>query len=106
MDDIKLSTENKAAILKMMTTQVDTTEQGSPLNEFGKWRQDNGVEAEIILNALYINTNGFKNLGDIKTQVSSQSAKELEKRLRSIDKEELSRSLQGGSKNAGGYTLQ
>jgi hypothetical protein len=106
MSDIKLSKENKAEILKMMTTQVDTTPEGNPLNEFGKWRKDNGVEAEIILNALYINTNGFKNLGDIKTQVSSQSAKDLEKRLRSLDKEELSRSLQGTSKNSGGYTLQ
>jgi len=106
MSDIKLSKENKAEIHRMMITQVDTTEDGSPLNEFGKWRKDNGVEAEIILNALYINTNGFKNLGDIKTQVSSQSAKELEKRLRSLDKEELSRSMQGTQRNSGGYTLQ
>lgn len=106
MGDIKLSKENKSEILKLMTTQVDTTEEGQPLNEFGKWRRENGLEAEIILNALYINTNGFKNLGEIKSQVSSKSAQDLEKRLRSLDKEDLSRSLQGAGSSKGGMTLQ
>ena len=106
MGDIKLTKENKSEILKLMTTQVDTTPEGHPLNEFGKWRKENGLDAEIILNALYINTNGFKNLGDIKTQVSSKSAQELEKRLRSLDAEDLSRSLQGPQKLKNGMTLQ
>jgi hypothetical protein len=104
MGDIKLTKETKSEILKLMTTQVDTTPEGQPLNQFGKWRRENGVEAEIILNALFINTNGFKNLGDIKTQVSSDSARKLEDRLRSLDKEDLSRSAQSGSKS--GMTLQ
>lgn len=106
MSDIKLSKENKDEIFKMMTTQVDTTPEGYPVNAFGKWKQENGVEAEIILNALFINTNGFKNLGDIKTQVSSKAAKELELRLRTVESEELSRDLQGGRKLSSGMTLQ
>lgn len=104
MGDIKLTKETKSEILKLMTTQVDTTSEGQPLNQFGKWRRENGVEAEIILNALYINTNGFKNLGDIKTEVSSAAARKLEDKLRSLDKEDLSRSAQQASKS--GMTLQ
>jgi len=106
MGDIKLTKESRGEILKLMTTQVDTTPEGNPLNAFGKWRRENGVEAEIILNALYHNTNGFKNLGEIKTKVSNASAKALEDRLRSIDREELSRSAQNSGKSSNGMTLQ
>jgi hypothetical protein len=106
MGDMKLSKENKAEIFKMMTTQVDTTPEGIPVNQFNKWRQENGVEAEIILNALFINTNGFKNLGDIKAQVGSKTAQELEKRLRSIEAEEIRNTIQGTNRNASGLTLQ
>lgn len=106
MGDLKLSKENKAEIFKMMTTQVDTTPEGIPVNQFNKWRQENGVEAEIILNALFINTNGFKNLGDIKAQVGSKAAQELEKRLRSLESEEIRNTIQGTNRNNSGLTLQ
>jgi len=105
MNDIVLSKEDKEKIYKTMTTQVDTTPEGMPLNQFEKWRADNKLEAEIILNALYVSTNGFKNLGVIKTEAKSSAAKQLEEKLRSIDKEELGNSLNSGTKTSK-YTLQ
>jgi hypothetical protein len=108
MGDITLSKADKENIFKTMTTQVDTTPQGLPLNQFEKWRSENGIEAEFILSALYVSTDGFKNLGTIKTEVKSSAARQLEEKLRSVDKEELGASLNSGSsfKNQKGLTLQ
>ena len=58
MGEIKLTKEEKENIIKTMTTRVGYDEGGIPINEFSKWRIDNGVEAEIILNALFVSTNG------------------------------------------------
>lgn len=106
MGDIQLSKEDKSNLLKVMTTQVGADEYGNPMNQFAKWRMDNGVEAEIILNALFVNTNGFKDMGDIKTQIKSSSAKELERRLKSLDAEEMNKSLQQGNQSVKGMRLQ
>lgn len=100
MGDISLSKEDKEKIFKTMTTQVDTTENGAPLNQFEKWRHENGLEAELILNALFVHTNGFKNLGSIKTEVASNSAKQLEELLRSTEGEELKAQLGIGSQTS------
>jgi hypothetical protein len=106
MGDIQLTKEDRSALLKVMTTQVGEDNQGNPMNEFAKWRMDNGLEAEIILNALFVNTNGFKNLGDIKTQVKNTSAKEFERRLKSIEAEDMNKGLQQSSPNSKGMRLQ
>jgi hypothetical protein len=58
-----------------VTTQVDTTDKKS-LNEFGKWRQDNGVEAEIIPNTVHMSRTF--NLENIKDSNGNQSIKNRE----------------------------
>ena len=96
LDSIELDDSQRKKVYELMVNQVDTTETGAPVNAFGKWRKEKGLEAEFILNALYLHTNGFKNLGSIENQIASSSAKKLEELLKSSEEKEIADSLSSG----------
>lgn len=82
LKDVKLTPKQKTDIFNIVSTKVDTDEIGQPINEFNKWKKDNGAEAEILLGALYHLTNKFQNLGKILDTTKSKASQELEKKLR------------------------
>ena len=97
LDDIKQSINSKKELLEMplnditknklfdlMTTKVQTAEDGTPLNELQTWQKENPVEANIFLNYMFLMTNKGKDLGLIKKSSGSTAAKELEKKLKSM----------------------
>lgn len=82
LKDIKQTPKQKADLYNMLSTKVDIDPSGQPVNEFNKWRQDNKLEAEIILGAIYMQTNKFKDLGNILQKSTSKAALALENKLR------------------------
>lgn len=96
LESIELDDSQRKKVYELMVNQVDTTETGAPVNAFAKWRKEKGLEAEFILNALYLHTNGFKNLGTIENQITSSSAKKLEELLKSSEEKEIADSLSSG----------
>ena len=82
LKDIKITPKQKEALYDLLTLKVDTDEQGRPLNEFNKWRRDNGLEAEIILGTIYQMTNKFQNLGKMMDVSKTKASQELEDKLR------------------------
>lgn len=82
LKDIKITPKQKEALYDLLTLKVDTDEQGRPLNEFNKWRRDNGLEAEIILGTIYQMTNKFQNLGKMMDVSKTKASQELEEKLR------------------------
>lgn len=82
LKDIKITQKQKEALYDLLTLKVDTDEQGRPLNEFNKWRRDNGLEAEIILGTIYQMTNKFQNLGKMMDVSKTKASQELEEKLR------------------------
>lgn len=87
--DMKVNDITKGKLFDLITTKVDSDKNGIPMNEMQKWQKDNPLESTIILNYLYMMTNGGKDLGLIKTNTNSTAAKELEKKLKemSFDKD-------------------
>lgn len=82
LKDVKQTPKQKQDLYNLLSTKVATDEQGQPINEFNKWRTDNKLEAEIILGAMYLQTNKFKDLGKILDVTKSKAAKQLEDKLR------------------------
>lgn len=82
LKDIKITPKQKEALYDLLTLKVDIDEQGRPLNEFNKWRRDNGLEAEIILGTIYQMTNKFQNLGKMMDVSKTKASQELEEKLR------------------------
>ena len=85
LEQIKQTPKQKEELFNLLSTKVDTDELGQPLNALNKWRKDNKLEAEIILGAIYLQTNKFKNLGKILEVSKSKAALELENKLRQHD---------------------
>jgi len=85
LKDVKQTPKQKENLYNMLSTKVDTDDLGQPLNELNKWRKDNKLEAEIILGALYLHTNKFKDLGKILDTAKSKSAQELERKLKQTE---------------------
>lgn len=98
LDSIKKAIDDKKEILTMpvnditkgklfdfMTTKVASDDNGLPLNKLQKFQRDNPIEANILMNYLFMVTNEGKDLGLIKTNTTSSSSKELEKRLRQLN---------------------
>jgi len=98
LKDVKLTPKQKTDLFNLVSTKVDADESGQPINEFNKWRKDNGVEAEIILGAIYQLTNKFQNLGKILEVSKSKASLELEKRLKSNEMTDMNNSLTLGNK--------
>ena len=82
LKDIKITPKQKEALYDSLTLKVDSDEQGRPINEFNKWRRDNGLEAEIILGTIYQMTNKFQNLGKMLDVSKTKASQELEEKLR------------------------
>ena len=82
LKDIKITPKQKEALYDLLTLKVDSDEQGRPINEFNKWRRDNGLEAEIILGTIYQMTNKFQNLGKMLDVSKTKASQELEEKLR------------------------
>lgn len=89
LKDIKLTPKQKQDIFNIVSTKVDSDESGQPINEFNKWKREQGVEAEILLGALYHLTNKFQNLGKILDTSKSKASQELERKLRQNDTADL-----------------
>jgi len=79
-------TKNK--LFDLMTTKVETGEDGKSLNKLQKWQKDNPIEANLVLNYMFLMTNEGKDLGLIKKGSTSIAAKELEKKLKSMSFDE------------------
>lgn len=103
LKDIKVTDKDKKELFDLVTLKVDSDELGQPLNEVNKWRKDKGLEAEIILAALYRATNKFESLGKILDTSKSQAALQLEKKLRQNEVRDLSDSFTLGNKQE--YTI-
>lgn len=98
LKDIKKAIDSKNTILEMpvnditknklfdlMTTKVATDDNGMPLNKFDKFRKDNPIESNILMNYLFMMTNEGKDLGLIKTNTTSIATKELEQKLKNLN---------------------
>lgn len=79
---VKINDAQKEKLYNLLTLQVEVDENGRSLNEVNKWRIDNGLEAEIILGAIYQMTNKFQDLGKIMEASRTKASKDLEHRLR------------------------
>lgn len=75
----------KNKLFDYMTTKVASDDNGLPLNKLQKFQKDNPVEANILLNYLFMVTNEGKDLGLIKTNTTSSASKELEKKLKQLN---------------------
>ena len=86
--EMPLNDITKNKLFDLITTKVETSEDGTPLNKLQKWQKENPVESQILLNYLFMITNEGKDLGIIKKTTSSTSAKELERKLKSMSFDE------------------
>ena len=82
--EMSLNDVSKSKLFDLMTTKVDSDENGRPLNKFQKWQKDNPIEAGIFVNYLYMATNEGKDLGLIKKSTTTTATKELENKLKSL----------------------
>lgn len=82
--DQKLNDMTKNKLFDMITTKVDSDEEGRPLNELQKWQRDNPVESSVMLNYLFMMTDRGKNLSLINKTATSTATKELERKLQSM----------------------
>lgn len=82
---MKLNDNTKTQLFDLMTTKVGTDDNGLPLNKLQKYQRDNPVEANILMNYLFMMTNEGKDLGLIKTNTTSVASKELEKKLKQLN---------------------
>ena len=80
-----INDNSKSQLFDLMTTQVGSDDKGLPLNKLQKYQRDNPVEANILMNYLFMMTNEGKDLGLIKTNTTSSAAKELESKLKQLN---------------------
>lgn len=86
--EMPLNDITKNKLFDLITTKVETSEDGTPLNKLQKWQKENPVESQILMNYMFMITNEGKDLGIIKKSTSSTAAKELEKKLKSMSFDE------------------
>lgn len=84
---VTLTKADKDKIFSKMTTRVDIID-GQQVNAFSKWRKENGVEAEFILNTLMVLTDNFTSLGKLGISAKSAASKALEDKLRQAENAE------------------
>lgn len=82
LGNLKLTPKMKDDVFKSMTTKVDTDENGLPLNALDKWVKENPIDSKIILHALKVATNNFKDLGRLSTVAKNKAMSELESKLK------------------------
>lgn len=82
---LKLTPKMKEEIHKNMVTKLDTDDDGKPLNKLDVWIKENPIDSKIVLNALFVATNGFKNLGRLGDVAKNKTAAMLEEKLRSAE---------------------
>lgn len=80
---IELTDVMKTKIQNNILNRAGQNDKGEALNAFDNWRYQNKEEADIILNALMIYTDGFKNLNKVKNNVKSSAVEEMEAVLKS-----------------------
>lgn len=83
--DTPLNDITKNKLFDLMTTKVETDDEGRPLNEFQKWQKENPLEAQVFVNYMWMMTNKGKDLGLIKKSSDSKATRELEKKLNSMN---------------------
>lgn len=87
--DTPLNDITKNKLFDLMTTKVESDEStGMPLNEFQKWQKENPIEANIFVNYMWMMTNKGKDLGLIKKSSTSDAAKDLERKLKTLSFDE------------------
>lgn len=79
---VPLTDDFKKKVTKSMTTRAGQNAKGVPLNAFDKWREENGPDAEVILHALMLYTDNFKQLNRVEQRVKSTAVADLENTLR------------------------
>lgn len=82
--DMKMNDITKNKLFDLITTKVDSDEEGRPLNDMQRWQRDNPVESSVMLNYLYMMTEKGKNMKLIKQSTGSDAAKELERKLKNM----------------------
>lgn len=82
--DNKLNDMTKNKLFDMITTSVDSDENGRSLNELQKWQRDNPVESSVLLNYLFMMTNKGQDMKLIQGASTSAASKELERKLQSM----------------------
>lgn len=85
---VTLTKADKDKIFSNMTTRVDIID-GQQVNAFSKWRKEQGVEAEFILNTLMVLTDNFTSLGKLGISAKSAASKALEDKLRQAENSEI-----------------
>lgn len=76
---IKIPAKFREKLFDTMTKAVDHDEQGRPLNALGAARKKDPERIEMILNYLYLQTDGFKDFKGLKTPIKNSAIDELEK---------------------------
>lgn len=70
-------------IYKSITTAVDVTEEGRPINEVAKARRENPVQFDYILHTLFKLSKGFTDFSKITTSTTKRkAAKDFEEKLK------------------------
>lgn len=90
---LKLTPKMKDDIFKSMTTKVDTDDNGMPLNSLDKWVKENPIDSKIILHALKVATNNFKDLGRISTIAKNKAISQLEDKLKQSENLQFSNNV-------------
>lgn len=96
LGSLKLSPKMKDDIYKSMITKVDSDESGNPLNALDKWIKENPIDSKLILHALKVATNDFKELGRLGDVAKNKAISTLEDRLRQSESLQYGNSLKLG----------
>lgn len=72
-------------IYKTVTTPVAKDAAGNPVNEIGKFRNENPLEFEYIIGHLFTVTNGFKDFTKLSSAGKKQAISELERAAEMLD---------------------
>lgn len=83
--EMPINDNTRTKLFDLMTTKVASDDNGLPLNKLQKFQRDNPIEANILMNYLFMMTNEGKDLGLIKTSTTSTAAKELENKLKQLN---------------------
>jgi len=79
---IKVPSKAREKIFEVMTTPVKE-ENGVPINAIDALRKEKGHEVEKVLAYLYVQTDGFTKLENIKAPIKSSAIDELDKMIKS-----------------------
>lgn len=95
---VKINSTTKEKMFKLLTEVVKVDEQTqTPLNAISLARKENPHAVDTALAWVFLQTDGFKNIGKLKSITKTDVLKELDQALHTADEEELRGAISKGN---------